>query len=1010
MSTFNKSWRRGVVALAVTAALGLCSTAVLAAGEGIVGTIEVGSGSISDYSVSIKNPQTGYSREIQLTDSSFRFTQLPVGEYEVTVSKNGTVVAKDTVRVSLGANAVASFDLNTSGAETIEVVGARPSAVDLTTSDSGLVLGETEFDAMPVARNLTAVALLAPGTVQGESRFGNLASFGGSSVAENSCFINGLEVTDTRQGLGCGSVPFEFYKEFQVKTGGYSAQFGRTTGGVINAVTKSGTNEWDFAATYSTRPDSLRESGQVSYSTMNNGAYDNAVFRDTTGDEADFSEFTLSAAGPLIQDKLFVYAIINPRNSESWFVGGGGSTSPDNRRYHDKSSGADNMFWGTKIDWDITEDHRVSVFAYSNRSDTEREVYRYNAQTGEQSFVAASGGPDGLLLERGGEATSITYTGHLTDDLTLSVLSGEIESQYYSDPSNKICPSITDSRTTDVSTRVGGLVLACGPGTATGENFDNTKQQRVDLEWVIGDHIVHGGLDFQTRDSANKTYPIKGAFGTNGTFTYNTLAADPDGAGPLRGGSLRGLAGGTFYNDSATPLDIVRNRIFETTAGGGEFTSDMEALYIEDTWQVNGDLSVSVGVRSDSLTNYGSSGKAFADFQDQVAPRLGATWDPTGEGKSKVYFTWGRYFLPIPNNTNYRMASGIYDATTNYTFTGVNTDGTPTGITPVGGRTVAGATSTNSAGDVYPGTDLTQTKEAKPFYKEETILGYESELSEELTGSVRAMYRDTASALDDYCGDLAPWCVLLNPGEGQSWAEDFDFDGVADGPVVYHSAEEIGLPKAHNEYYALQFQLDHRSADLRWSFLYTWSRSFGNFEGSVKSDIAQADAGITQDFDFPALMDGSEGYQPNDRRHVFKFYGNYKVTDAWSVGWNSALSDGRPLSRFGNSYPVDDEHIYGSYGDTFYTSVGGNYEFLSRGKAGRTPWTFNLDVSMDYSFNVNGVDMKAKLDVFNVLNIQEVTASNEDYEITAGTRNPYYGSPTVWQAPRSVALTFEARF
>ena len=58
-----------------------------------------------------------------------------------------------------------------------------------------------------------------------------------------------MNVTDPEKGLVCGSVPFEFYKEFQVKTGGYSAQYGRSTGGVINAVTKSGTNEFEFSAT-----------------------------------------------------------------------------------------------------------------------------------------------------------------------------------------------------------------------------------------------------------------------------------------------------------------------------------------------------------------------------------------------------------------------------------------------------------------------------------------------------------------------------------------------------------------------------------------------------------------------------------------------------------------------------------------------------------------------------------------------------------------------------------------
>ena len=59
-------------------------------------------------------------------------------------------------------------------------------------------------------------------------------------MAENQIYINGLNVTNFRNGLGFSNVPYEFYEQFQVKTGGYSAEFGRSTGGVINAVTKSG--------------------------------------------------------------------------------------------------------------------------------------------------------------------------------------------------------------------------------------------------------------------------------------------------------------------------------------------------------------------------------------------------------------------------------------------------------------------------------------------------------------------------------------------------------------------------------------------------------------------------------------------------------------------------------------------------------------------------------------------------------------------------------------------------
>ena len=94
-----------------------------------------------------------------------------------------------------------------------------------------------------------SVARLAPGVVKGHNFGGGAGvSFGGSSVAENTIYINGLNVTDFYNRIGFSAVPYAFYDEFQVKTGGYSVEFGRTTGGVINAVTRKGTNEFEFGA------------------------------------------------------------------------------------------------------------------------------------------------------------------------------------------------------------------------------------------------------------------------------------------------------------------------------------------------------------------------------------------------------------------------------------------------------------------------------------------------------------------------------------------------------------------------------------------------------------------------------------------------------------------------------------------------------------------------------------------------------------------------------------------
>lgn len=1004
--------RKSLLALAIGTSLGL-SAPVFAAGStsSISGVVE--SQDSTQLTVTAVNPDTGFSRTVSVAaDGSYRFAKMETGTYNITIKRGDSVVAEDTLRVTLGSNKQADFNVGAMNAERIEVTGARISAIDLSSTDSGLVLGEAEIDRMPIARNITAVALLAPGVVQGDSGFGNVASFGGASVAENACYINGLEVTDTRQGLGCGAVPFEMYKEFQVKTGGFSAEFGRATGGLVNAVTKSGTNEWQFDFTANWSPSSLQEDGSVSRGMGGTGE----IFRDNRNDETDEWDYSVSAAGPIIEDKLFFYALVNPRSVSNDFSYGAvfdEYAATDQMRYRE-SDGTDNLFWGTKIDWDIVEGHRLSYFAYSDQNDAVEDVYGYDAES--QTVEEYQGS---YLRKRGGEAQSVTYTGYITDDLSVSAMWGEIETQYETTPTNLDCPTITDQRNVPSAEKA----PQCGPGGSFGDNFDENTQYRFDIEYYWGDHLIKAGIDKQDRASTRITRPVGGH-----SYRYFSLES---------GSNIQGDMGNLYTNTTGAAQDLVSDRIFD---GGGSFESDLTAYYIEDKWQVTPSLMLTIGLRKDLFEGAGTTGKTLFDFDTDIAPRLGFSWDVNGDGESKLYGNYGRYYLPIANNTIYRAASGVSDTTTYYTFDDIDSvSGAPIGATPVNGAVENSQTASSVA--AVPTQDTFQAQEADPFSRDEYILGYQFTVNDNLTAEVTGTYREVTSALDDYCGIYAyPYCVMLNPGSDMSWYKDgyyWDgsqldesklplFDGNADeGSLTTHTAQTLQLPEGKNEYTSVQLKLNYIEDNYRVNFQYTWARSVGNFEGAVKSDIDQADAGVTQDFDFPALMDGADGYQPNDRRHTFKLYGSYDVSEDFIVGFNSSLQSGRPLTAFGQGYPSDDANLYGSYGDTYYILTGCSaalsdeglcaqddkqYRYSPRGSVGRTPWTFNLDVSAAYMFSYQEVDMRMTLNIFNLLNSQEEMSTNEHYEIEEGTQNPYYGAAYSWQAPRSVRLSFEARY
>src|SRR5688572_19121798 len=218
--------------------------------------------------VTVQNPETGFTRTVAAdADGNYTFQSLPVGTYTLEARKDGKSLGKlENVAVGLGIGTTADVVVGAATLEAVEVLGTRMvHAIDVSSTESATNVTREELDRLPVERDVLSVALLAPGLTKGDNDLGEGVSFGGSSIAENSVYINGLNVTDFYNRVGASTVPYAFYEEFQVKTGGYSVEFGRTTGGVINAVTRSGTNEFDFGTEIAWEPSSLQSSGRDSY-------------------------------------------------------------------------------------------------------------------------------------------------------------------------------------------------------------------------------------------------------------------------------------------------------------------------------------------------------------------------------------------------------------------------------------------------------------------------------------------------------------------------------------------------------------------------------------------------------------------------------------------------------------------------------------------------------------------------------------------------------------------------
>lgn len=986
-------FRRTLAALAVASALGVSAAAMAQETtgriEGAVTTTE--STQVAGATVTIRNVNTGFTRSVQVDgQGNYSFGQLPTGVYSLTVEKAGyQTQSTESIRVAAGGTVSVSVPLY-SNVERISVVGSTISAVDTRSSGTSLNIGELELDRIPVPRTATDVALLAPSTTKGDSRFGNLASFGGASVAENATYINGLNVTNFRNGLGFSNVPFEFYKEFQILTGGYGAEFGRSTGGVINALTKSGSNDFEAGANVYFQPKSLRETSPNAY--YRDGRY--YVFNEA--DEYTSMQANLYVSGALIQDKLFYYVMYNPRDIDSETVGSEGET------YINDETGDD--FWGAKIDWQITNDHLLEVLAFSDSQTTNTTSYGYVPGVG----VDTSEPPGKSYAESGGDNWSVTYTGYLTDDLTVKALYGVNEYSLSSNSSEfAYCTLIRDMR----ADKPNGLEAGCADATTYfGElGEDERKAMRVDFEWrLTDDHTLRFGYDQETNTSISET----SYSGPEGAY-YFIYDAQP---GDLLANGASVPAGATGY---------ARQRAYRVS---GNFETKASALYVEDTWSITPDVTATIGLRQETFDNMNADGQTFVKIDDMLAPRLGLAWDINGDGQSKFFANLGRYFLPVANNTNVRLSGNEYDVSTYYVLNGASVgqiEGQTSLILDLGSQ--IGQQNVNSDGSV-PDTRSIVDQDIDPMYQDELIIGYEAQIDDSWSWGVRGIRRELNGAIDDmivdhalnarYNCDVYHQSVLGNPGEDMSIWADTNCDGDVDELITLSGAELL-YPQAERKYSAVELTLA-RAWDDQWSLnaSYTWSKSYGNSEGLVKSDIAQGDAGITQDFDFPELMDGAYGALPNDRRHTFKAYGAYQLSDSFRLGANFNLSSGRPLNAFGIGHP----NGVPEYGDTYYVCVAdcaddaldnapNVYNKFERGTYGRTEWAAQLDLNATYETKISEFDVIVQLDVFNVLNASAVTRRNEFAETgSPGTPNDRFMLPSSYQTPRYVQLSAGFKF
>lgn len=943
----------------------------------LVVSVNDGNNSVASATVSVENTGTGLSRSASSNDNgSARLGSLPPGTYVVTVSASGYANNTAEVSISTGINAYTAVMASSSVAiEDLVTTASFLKANAYEINETGLNLNVTELATqIPVSQDLTSLTLLAPGAVEGDAAFGFLPSFSGSSVGENQYLVNGLNTTNFRNFIGYSDVPFEFYETVDVKTGGFQAQYGKAIGGFVTATTKRGSNEFKSKVTMSIAPDSLRDKQPNTYASANKL------------NTSDSRVATVSVSGPIIKDKLFYYVLAAPTLSESTSFGLETNTRDDFE--------TDETFYGAKLDYYINDNNLLELTYFSDDGQTVTDSYAWDAAT---ETTGAYNGPS--FNNFGGSNMIISLSSILTENLTFDMSYGENEFNRTVASSTANLPPIYDNRSPNSF-----AYRSAAANFYESVGSDEREQTNMSLTYNVGNHVIKMGYE------AEELFATENRVLSGGQYI---LLADPTYSGC----------------GNVTSTYCVRVRTYSV---GGEFGIENDAWYIQDSWDVSERLNLNIGLRSSSFANNDANGDTFIDVSGQKAYRLGATYDLSGDGSDKLSLFIGKYFLPIAANTNIRLAGGE-----NYVHTYHNlTNDIPIAKSILSASDIQYGPAVNEVvvGDgTVPATYAAKAGNVEPMYNDEIIIGYSKFLDSGWSLGAFFTYRNLASAIDDvlvdhavraYCEDAGiegcgdTWSgahsyVLANPGVDMIWTTD-ELPGTDGTPTtITLKAGDLAFPTVQREYSALDLTFDKA-----WDGSYfmggsvTISSNRGNYEGTVKSDNGQDDAGLTQDYDFPEFMDNAYGYLPNHRAFKAKLYGAAMVGETL-VGVNMRMASPRKYGCIGN-YPGGDG-VDDAFGGNYW--YGGNDSWACngvptpRGSVFDGKWQNQVDLSLSREINLPfAEEASVKLNVFNIFDFESPEDYNEYGESDGVYPDPDWMQPTRYQPGRSIRLDLTAQF
>lgn len=991
-------------------------------GQDLVGSIEVttkdsAGALVPGVALTIRSTQgtAGFRRNVTTDNQGFvRVPQVPPGVYEVTAAATaGFAETKQTVTVELGKASQLSVQLGvTADIEEVTITGGDVK-VDTTSSEISTSVSSKQIESLPKGVGFTSILTLVPG-VRNEDLTGGF-TIDGASKAENTFIVDGQEVTNYRNaGLnGNQNIPLTAVQEVQVKSSGFNAEFGGATGGVVSVVTKGGNNQFrgDFGVQF--QPSKLQGSNRPSLTRFTSGSISTTDYVQT--DEYIQSPkskylYTLPSfnfSGPILKDRVYFFASYSPTILEQTVDTQFYSNSPAATRV---SYGSQRYTYKSITEYSFI---RFDATPFSKLRLTGTYLYNPVKQLGTLPYGTISLSGD---IPNNTASNCVTFPGGGTycgNDLTSRQggmqTSNNVTGQAVYTPFSSVVATFRYSRGF-LNEKIGnyfkpsGLRYICYYGSTTTTNWgaDSCTQGVNDPanDQTVKDVSVRTNYegDISFLFSGGGRHELKAGYGHQSIF--NDLQKNYTDRVYLQYG--RPIDQDFNWSHLAQPsgpiCSLDGNGDVIITAGCvlghgalyryGELGSGSnlnQAFYVQDKWQPHSRLTLNLGVRieKESLPSFNGYDAPFAfGWGDKIAPRIGGSFDLTGDGRTKVFGSYGKFydrlkfkmaqgsfggnfyrvdfFEILPGDGQYRSAYTVASVLGNFDDR-IGGSCAPTGFI---GSGLSRCQNDYRVASNVPGVDIEEAggidTDLRPYQQREFTFGAERELSRNFVLRGRYTNKKLIDTVEDAGAISASGSEIYitgNPGRGLH-AEFLRQFGYSEP-----------FATARRDYNAIEVTLDRRLADNYFFNLnYTYSRLRGNYSGLANSDEgSRSDPGVNRNFDLPligftAAGESDYGPLPTDRPHVFNAYGGYILK--WRGGANETLFSA--IQTFQSGTPQ-------STLISFIVPI-----FLNeRGDMGRTPMYSQTDFNISHSYRF-GRDRRYRvegtLDISNLWDQDTVTS------------------------------------